>query len=556
MVWQDAKGEAQATFYIDAVALVGGGSARAPEAVASAPVAGPALTVNAAAEQHKINPHVYGINFATQELAADLALPINRWGGNATTRYNWQNDSSNRASDWYFENIPNDNNQLEQLPAGSASDKFVEQNQATGTSSLLTIPLIGWTPKDREDKACGFSVAKYGAQEKTDPWQADCGNGVRQDGSLITNNDPADTSIAIDATFVQDWIRHLTQRYGTAEAGGVQFYNLDNEPMLWLYTHRDVHPQATSYDELRDLSYLYGAAVKKVDPSAQTLGPALWGWTGYFFSAVDQESNSWSNPPDRGAHGKTPLVEWYLQQMSAYEQQNGVRILDYLDLHYYPQASGVPLSAKIDAKTQALRLRSTRSLWDATYKDESWINEPVRLIPRMREWVNQHYPGTKLAISEYNWGGLDHLNGALAQADILGIFGREALDLATLWDPPDFNDPGAYAFRLYRNYDGKGSSFGDISLSANSTNQDKLAIYAAKRSSDGALTLIIINKSQNTLTSSLTLTGSSASSVEVYRYSAANLSAIVRQADQTVSGGSLTGDFPANSITLFVVPQQ
>ena len=554
IVWQEAKGEAQATFYIDAVALIGGGTAaRAPEAAASGPVGGPALTVDTATEQHKINAHIYGINFATEELATDLQLPINRWGGNATTRYNWQNDTSNRASDWYFENIPNENDNVEQLPAGSRSDKFVEQNQATGTSSLLTIPLIGWTAKDRENKACGFSVAKYGPQEKSDPWKADCGNGVRPDGSLITNNDPADTSIPIDPTFVQDWIRHLTQRYGSAQDGGVQFYNLDNEPMLWHYTHRDVHPQATSYDELRDLSYLYGAAVKKADPSAQTLGPVLWGWTAYFYSAVDQESNRWLNPPDRGAHGNTPLVEWYLQQMSAYEQQHGVRILDYLDLHYYPQASGVPLSAKVDANTQALRLRSTRSLWDASYKDESWIDEPVRLIPRMREWVNQHYPGTKLAITEYNWGALDHLNGALAQADVLGIFGREALDLATLWNRPDFNDPGAYAFRLYRNYDGKGSTFGDISLSANSTNQDQLAIYAAKRSSDDALTLIIINKSQSPLTSSLTLTGTSATNAELYRYSAANLSAIVRETDQTVSRGSLTADYPANSITLLVL---
>jgi hypothetical protein len=50
----------------------------------------------------------------------------------------------------------------------------------------------------------------------------------------------------------------------------------------------------------------------------------------------------------------------------------------------------------------------------------------------MRDWVDTWYPGTRLAITEYNWGGLDGLNGALAQADVLGIFGREGLALATL----------------------------------------------------------------------------------------------------------------------------
>src|SRR6185503_19599851 len=138
----------------------------------------------------------------------------------------------------------------------------------------------------------------------------------------------------------------------------------------------------------------------------------------------------------RLAHGNVPLVEWYLQQLRTYEQQNGVRLLDYLDLHYYPQANGVSLSGAGNTTTQALRLRSTRSLWDPTYTDESWIGEAVQLIPRMRQWVNTDYPGTRLAIGEYNWGALDHINGALAQADVLGIFGREGLDLATLWDPP------------------------------------------------------------------------------------------------------------------------
>ena len=47
----------------------------------------------------------------------------------------------------------------------------------------------------------------------------------------------------------------------------------------------------------------------------------------------------------------------------------------------------------------------------------------------MRDWSANFYPGTKLAITEYNWGGLDDINGSLAQADILGIFGRERLDL-------------------------------------------------------------------------------------------------------------------------------
>ena len=257
-----------------------------------------------------------------------------------------------------------------------------------------------------------------------------------------------------------------------------------------------------------------------------------------------------ASAPIMQSHGNTYFVPWYLQQMKAYEDAHGVRILDYLDLHYYPQADGVALSSAGSAATQALRLRSTRSLWDPTYADESWIADVaegpyVRLIPRMKEWVAANYPGTKLAITEYNWGALDHINGALAQADVLGIFGREGLDLATLWGPPDADEPGAFAFRMYRNYDGAGSAFGETSVHAASADQEQLSIYAARRGSDGALTLIVINKTAAPLTSELTLSNfAPAAWAQVYRYSAANLAAIVQAADQAVSAAGFSADFP------------
>ena len=258
LVWQDTKGAAQPVYYLDGIQLIAG--------TPPLPGQGPALTVDATANRLAISPLIYGMNFADPVLAAELRLPVNRWGGNGTTRYNWQLDTSNHALDRDFENIPNDNANPGQLPNGSSSDQFVEQNLASGTDSLVTVPLIGWTPKDRA-YAGGFSVTKYGAQQSVDPWRTDYGNGVRTDGSNITGNDPADTSLAIAPSFVSDWIAHFIGRYGPAGQGGVRFYDLDNEPMLWNSTHRDVHPNATSYDELRDRTYQYAAAVKSADPA-------------------------------------------------------------------------------------------------------------------------------------------------------------------------------------------------------------------------------------------------------------------------------------------------
>ena len=551
--WFNNTGGAQSTYYLDDISFVASG---APTPTPVPPGTGPALSIDVSAGRHPISPFIYGMNFADENLAAELALPVRRWGGNSTTRYNWQTDTSNHASDWYFENIPNDNGNPAALPDGSSSDRFVDQDRRTGTATLMTVPLIGWTPKDRA-YACGFSVAKYGAQHSTDPWRPDCGNGITASGSTITGNSPVDTSVAITPSYVQAWVQHFIGRYGTAAGGGVRFYNLDNEPMLWSDTHRDVHPSPTSFDEIRDRTFAYAAAIKAVDPSAQTLGPAEWGWTGYFWSTLDWVSGGdwWNNPQDRLAHGNTAFAEWYLQQMRTYEEQHGTRILDYLDEHYYPQASGVSLSGAGDANTQALRLRSTRSLWDPTYVDESWIADTVRLIPRMREWMSNNYPSTKLAISEYNWGALDHINGALAQADVLGIFGREGLDLATLWRPPTSTQPGAFAFRMFLNYDGARGRFGDIGVRADSDDQSQLSVYAAQRSSDGALTIIVVNKTGSPLTSTVTLAGFNGAVIApVFRYSPANVAAVVRDTDQPIGPAGFSSTFPASSITLLVLP--
>jgi hypothetical protein len=547
--WFNSTPGPQPVFYLDDISFVLKGAPPPP------PVAGPALRVNVVAGRHPISPYIYGMNFAAESLAAELRLPVRRWGGNATTRYNWKNDTSNRAGDWFFENIPYDNDPS-QLPDGSEADRFVEQDRQTSTRTLLTVPLIGWTPRSRS-VACGYSVQKYGAQQEVDPWNPDCGNGISTDGSVIDSNDPKDTSIAITPAFVKDWLAHLIGKYGTAADSGVRFYNLDNEPMLWSSTHRDVHPLPTSYDEIRKRTYAYAAAIKAMDPDAQTCGPAVWGWTAYFWSALDWEPGGdwWNHPQDRLAHGDIPFVDWYLQQMRAFERKNGTRILDYLDVHFYPQGDGVFSEGAGNSDVQALRLRSTRALWDRTYTDESWIATPVYLIPRMRQWVARNYPDTKLAVSEYSWGAMGAMNGALAQADVLGIFGREGLDLATLWGAPTSDQPGAFAFRMYLNYNGLGAAFGDMSVRAASTDQDRLSIYAAQRQGDSALTLIIINKTSRALKSRVKLSGFlPGAAARVYRYGMDNLVQIVRGPDQAVGPDGFAATFPASSITLIEIP--
>lgn len=457
------------------------------------------VSVDASAGRRPISPFIYGINFGSEEQLQRMGATVRRFGGNATSRYNWKNSTSNRAADWYFENIP------DEVPSGfqSVPDAFVSLTKARGAQPLLTVPMIGYLAKDSPANhpfACAYKVSKYGAQTDVDPWDTDCGNGIRaSDGQRITGNDPLDTSIAADHTWTRDWVAHLVGQFGGGATTGVRFYNLDNEPALWHETHRDVHPAPSTYAELKAKLEAHGAALKQADPGALTLGPAEWGWTGYFDSAAGERSTIGMD-----------FVPWYLEQARAYETAHGVRILDFLDLHFYPQGQGV-FSNDTSAATNALRLRQTRGLWDPSYLDESWITccygGVVRLIPRMREWVDQHYPGTRLAITEYNFGALNAPVGAITQAEVLGIFGREGLDLATLWDPPAEDSIGEDAFKLYRDYDGAGASFGDTSVQAQSAEPNRLSAYAAE-DEGGRITVVLINKEpSSTLSVDLSFSG-------------------------------------------------
>jgi len=104
------------------------------------------------------------------------------------------------------------------------------------------------------------------------------------------------------------------------------------------------------------------------------------------------------------------------------------------------------------------------------------------------------YPGTKISISEYNFGGEYDASGAVTLAEVLGVYGRDGVGMANYWPYPPANTPGAAAFRLYRNFDGKGSTFGDISLPVSSPAR-QVATFASRHSDTGEIDVVLANES-------------------------------------------------------------
>jgi hypothetical protein len=510
------------------------------------------VAVDVTLDRRAVNPLVYGVNFGTASEFGALPYPSRRWGGNSTTRYSWTQDAHNSGSDWYFITTPSSHPNPALLPNGSEADLFVGATRTAGSDVVLTVPTIGWSPKDRQ-KRWGFSVAKYGAQQASEctgsggaSWcAADAGNGVLSSGANVPNNDKSDTSVPIGPSYVGDWVTHLQGVFGGAATGGVRYYALDNEPALWNSTHRDVHPQPLTLDSMWAYTLAYSAAIKARDPAAKVLGPVSWGWCEYFYSAAD----GCGPGPDMAAHGGLGLTEWYLSQVEARRVATGTRPVDLLDVHYYPQA-GTALNDDESAAASAKRLRTVKSLYDPAYVDESWIGQPVRLIPRLRAMIDARCPGTGLAITEYNFGGDTGISSALAQAEALAVFGREGVDLATRWVAPQNGTRVQDAFRMYLNYDGAGAKVLGTSVRATSSKVDSVGSYAIE-SADHRVFLLLFNKHTSAVTVPVALGGTAPRDLALWRFTAA--SAWGPAGSATASAGAVTLALPARSATLAVV---
>ncbi len=527
-------------FFFVPVLVISGVAASAPSSCAQT---APALNVNASSVRQPIYPDIYGMLGGGDQLnptfATQLKAPNMRWGGDAATRYNWSNNASCDGNDnWFVCQLFGNGN----TPGYAVDDMITTyKNAYSGAHFLVTIPIIPWIASSAAE-VCSYPVSAYGAQQAqtTIGTGQVCGNGVTTGGSNIVDNNITYDMVANSTAIQQAWLNHLIAKWGTSSEGGVSFYQLDNEPGGWANTHRDAIPTQVDYSVIVNLGEQYATLIKSADPKAMVLGPSdfgEWGWV--------------TNSPK----GTSLLSgQYYLQQFAAYDAAHGSRTLDCFDEHY-----GVG-----DSSSPAASFSQVRTFWDPTYNttgDFVYLltgSSPaaIMMIPRFQNWISTYYPNTPICMSEYEVQHTGNtLVDALVVADALGVFGYYNLRLANLYDTVNATDPEGFAFRMYRNYDGNGGQFGDTSVTSTSTDttESTLSVYGALRSSDGKLTVMVINKTTAPIVTSLDLSGFSPNSpAATYTYSGTNLTSIVSGTAPVSSGTVSSYSFPSYSATLFV----
>lgn len=485
---------------------------------------------------HAISPYIYGTNSGDFTKEAK-GLTLARVGGNRLTAYNWETNASNAGKDWQYSS---DNYLSSSSTPGMAMTRPTKAASDNGASMIMTVPIAGWVSAD-EGGPVPSQPTEAQIAERFLPILPEKGS------AFVYPPDLTDGKVYAD-----EFVAHLESQFPSAQTDPTRriFYMLDNEPGIWAETHSEIHPAKATYAELAEKSIAFAAGIKGAAPSALVFGPVSYGWQGM----VDLQK-----APDAGGRD---FIDFYLDTMKAAEASSGKRLLDVLDVHWYPEATGDGariIDDGVGAGEVEARLQAPRSLWDATYTEKSWITNccglgPIYLIPRLQAKIDQHYPGTKLSISEYNYGAGGDISGGIAQADVLGVYGREGLFAASVWIVSSTNTFLFAGFAMYRNYDGNGASFGDTSIAATTSAVDTTSIYASIFAQDPTkIVAVAINKATSAMAADIAiahpvqLTGA-----DVYTLTSATASPVKGAALAAVGSNTFSYTMPARSVSTLV----
>ncbi len=468
--------------------------------------------VNFARGKHRISRYIYGINTPQQQAGqpnpgldrrAYRGIPFTfiRLGGDRWSAYNWTTNASNAGKDWRFSN---DDYLDRSHQPGDAVRSFLRSAAKAHAAALITVPIIGYLAAD-EDGPLKL------APPATSP------HFVREYPSRKAAGGHAKPHAVFQSQFVR-WVKaHFPNGFKRRSRSPI-YFSLDNEPAIWAGSHPEVHPQPTTYTELLRKSIAYASMIKKIAPHALVYGPADYGWEGF---------RTLQNAPDSARYNRAVdprtdqpfgnFLSFYLERMRQAGHKAGRRLLDVLDIHWYPEAQGRDRAGKMvrimyanaSPGVVAARLQAPRSLWDPHYVENSWItrnmhHHPIDLLARLKREIAHNYPGTKLSVSEYDYGAGNSISGGIAEADVLGIWGRYGLYSAAEWPLLNKEPFILGAFRMYRNYNGHGGRFGATAVAASTGNNYATSIYASV-TRRGQAVLVLLNKTSRPIKAAVAL---------------------------------------------------
>jgi len=502
------------------------------------------VSVNLAGEKKSISPYIYGMNeYGNTSNYRNVTVNAVRQGGNRYTGYNWETNYSNAGDDWLNSSDTNIGD-ITDGAAYAAQKLSAHCTEFNVPYKITTLQMAGYVAAD-----------KNGSVSESESAPSNRWNVVKakKDGELSLTPDLTDNTVYMD-----EYVNYIVNKLGDSTTStGIQGYSLDNEPVLWNDTHPMLHKDEVTNSELISKSIELADAVKSIDPNAEIFGPAFWGMLPCINAG--ESGNGFTDPDWQAVKGNYNwYLDYYLDQMAQAEKEYGKRLLDVVDVHYYAQ----------DCSTDDARLQAARSLYDDSYVENSWLQpyfgQYFPFIPNIQKSIDKYYPGTKIAVSEYNLANIaDEKNtgksvvSAIAETEALGCFADNNVYFATYWGTLPECPYVESAINLYTNYNGKGDAFGDTLVEAQTKDRALATAFASiDGNDDSKVTLVISNKDKNkTENAVIDLSGSSSDYKSAVVYAITQDSSDIRIIDvqNDVSGNNVTVKLPPLSVAQIVI---
>ena len=436
------------------------------------------ITVDPTSEIKEISPYIYGRNnsvsddssrptsAASWQLYQDAGVRFFREsGGNNSTKYHWRKKISSHP-DWYNNVYAHD---------WDYAARSLQTNMP-GAKGMWSFQLLGHVAKTN---AYNFNEWEYNHAQwwpgVTNNW---CGGGGPESGNgnpdLYLEPWPADSTVGI----LKQWFDKL----GFNKEQFI-YWNMDNEPECWMSTHDDIMPHFIPVEDYIQRYVAVASKARTLFPEIKIAGPVFtneWFWYNWQNGTVPDLQN----PSKRYS-----WVEYFIKRIAEEQQQTGLRLLDVLDFHFYPENS------------RDITLQLHRVFYDTTYDypgangvkviNGGWDNGITKeyIFRRSNDWLDQYMGanhGVTMGITEM--GSLyaqDPNVIAVCYASLLGTFAENNVEIFAPWDWYAGQWEVLHLFTKYA---------GSIAVRSTSTQNNTVSAYSSLNAERDMLSVVLVNR--------------------------------------------------------------
>lgn len=436
------------------------------------------ITIDAAADRQPISPYIFGRN---NSLSDNASSPVSKadWqkyrdagvrifrenGGNNSTKYNWEKKLTSHP-DWY--NNVYDHNW----------DYAAQSLQANmpGAQGMWAFQLIGWAASNKNNN---FNDWGY---NKSQWWEGVRNNWAGGGGPDKGDGDPE--------KYLEEWpadktVGILDHWFNTLGLDSKQFFywNMDNEVEIWNGTHDDVMPEQIGAEEFMQRYFDVAKKARAAFPDIKLVGPVPaneWQWY------------NWNNDAVTYNGRRYVWLEYFILRVAEEQQASGVRLLDVLDIHFYP------------GENNASDIVNLHRIWfdkKYTYPGANGVkrigggwNDALRqeyVFQRCNDWLEKYMGedhGVGLGVSEMDINSNNPNLIAVWYASTLGVFADEGVELFTPWS---WKTGMWEVLHLFSN------NTKELKVGSSTMPADVVNAYASSNAAGDSLTVFLVNRDTN-----------------------------------------------------------